>query len=128
MLGPVSMRVAITGRGAIAPIGVSVGELCNGLLIGRIGIRVAPWAAASGNDGELFAAVDDRFDPADWLDDKVIEGCDPFAWFALAAAEQAITEAGLLGHLDPRRTADIVQPLPRWIHLKRAKRNEQFSF
>ncbi len=38
------MRVAITGMGAVCPIGLSAQELADGLLDGRCGIRQAPWA------------------------------------------------------------------------------------
>ena len=36
-----------------------------------------------------------HFDPADWMDDRVADGTDLFSQFALAAAHQAVADAGL---------------------------------
>ena len=101
------MQVAITGMGAVTPIGLSAGELADGLLAGRCGIRQAPWADPDDPTPNFYGAVDDRFDPSDWMDAKVIDGADPFAWFSVAAADQALDLAGLLGGLDPLRTAVV---------------------
>lgn len=101
------MRVAITGMGAVCPIGISAQELADGLLEGRCGIRQAPWADPQDPAPNFFGAVDDRFDPRVWMDDRVIDGSDPFAWFSVAASEQALIQAGLLGELDQFRTAVI---------------------
>ncbi len=101
------MRVAITGMGAVSPIGLSAGELADGLLEGRCGVRQAPWADPNDPVPNFYGAVDDRFDPRHWMDDRVIEGCDPFAWFSIAASEQALAQSGLLGSLDPLRTAVV---------------------
>ncbi len=101
------MRVAITGMGAVCPIGLSAAELADGLLEGRCGVRQAPWADPADPSANFYGAVDDRFDPRDWMDDRVIEGSDAFAWFSVAASEQALDQAGLLGGLDPMRTAVV---------------------
>jgi len=101
------MRVAIAGMGAVCPIGLSAAELADGLLEGRCGVRQAPWADPDDPTPNFYGAVDDRFDPLDWMDAKVVDGCDPFAWFSIAASEQALMQSGLLGHLDPMRTAVI---------------------
>ena len=89
------MDLAITGVGAVSPIGLSAGELCDGLLAGRVGIRAAPWSEATAGAGPpgLYAAVDDRFDPNDWMDARVVAGTDGNARFALAASAQAIEDA-----------------------------------
>ncbi len=98
------MRVAITGMGAVCPIGLSAQELADGLLQGRCGIRQAPWADPEDPTPNFYGAMDDRFDPKDWMDPKLIEGSDPFAWFSVAASQQALEQSGLLTQLDPMRT------------------------
>ncbi len=102
----IDMDVAITGVGTVCPIGLSADELCDGLLSGSVGIRPAPWADLGA--GGLYAAIDDRFDPLQWMDERVVAGTDGNARFALAAAAQALEDAGLApGELDPRRTAVV---------------------
>jgi len=98
------VKLAITGLGAVSPIGVSAQELCDSLEAGRVGIREAPWADALG--GGLYGAIDDRFDPADFMDDRVVAGTDGFARFALAASAQALDDAGL-AEVDPFRTGVV---------------------
>lgn len=99
------MKLAITGMGAVSPIGLSADELCDSLLAGRIGIRSAPWATEGGG---LYGAVDDGFDPTLWMDERVVAGTDGFARFALAASSQAIEHAGLSDdQLHPHRTAVV---------------------
>ncbi len=98
--------LAITGLGAVSPIGLSADELCDGLRAGRIGIRPAPWADELG--GGLYGAVADGFDPNAWMDDRVVAGTDGFARFAVAACNQAVAHAGLgPDGLDPVRTAVV---------------------
>ncbi len=100
------MDLAITGMGTVSPLGTSADELCDGLLSGRRGIRVAPWA--DDVEGGLYAAVDDRFDPAATIDGRVVAGTDGFARFALAACAEAIGDAGLGStDLDPFRTGVV---------------------
>ncbi len=100
------MQLAITGQGAVSPIGVTARELCDGLLAGRIGIRPAPWT--EGERGGLYGAIADDFDPTQWMDERVVAGTDGFARFALAACAQAVLDAGLSPEdLDPRRTAVV---------------------
>ena len=46
-------------------------------------LAIAMVAASCGDDddpsGQLYGAVHDRFDPHQWMDDKVIAGTDGFA-------------------------------------------------
>jgi len=100
------MDFAITGLGAVSPIGLSADELCDALLGGAVGIRSAPWSELGG--GGLYAAIDDRFDPNDWMGDRVVAGTDGNARFALAASAQALDDAGLEpSELDKRRTGVV---------------------
>jgi 3-oxoacyl-[acyl-carrier-protein] synthase II len=96
--------VVVTGQGAVSPLGIGIAPMLAGLWANAVAIRPAPWA----RPGDPFAwwAVVPGFDPRDWMDDRVVAGTDLFAQFALAAAVQAVDDAGL-GRLDPVRTAVV---------------------
>ncbi|MFM7508341.1 MAG: beta-ketoacyl-[acyl-carrier-protein] synthase family protein [Actinomycetota bacterium] len=102
------MRVAITGVGAITPLGLTALELADGLRGDRIGIRPAPWAPEG---GALFAGVDERFDATGWFEERRLDGVDPFACFAVAACDEALVQAGRWDDggavLDDERTAVV---------------------
>jgi 3-oxoacyl-[acyl-carrier-protein] synthase II len=93
--------------GVVSPVGLSIDAFDASLLAGRLGIRRAPWATADAP--ALFGRVDDAFVAADWMDERVVKGTDGFARFALAAAAQAVADAGLDhdGALDPYRTGVV---------------------
>jgi 3-oxoacyl-[acyl-carrier-protein] synthase II len=75
------------------------------MLAGETSIKASPWAAeVEGRDA--WQAVVEDFNPSDWMDRRIEEGTDLFAQFTLAAAEQAVRQAGL-GELDPLRTAVV---------------------
>ena len=90
-------RVAITGLGAVSPLGVGAGEL-----IGR-------WAdGASGiADGEGRCA---DFDPADHLSRKELRRADRFTQMALTASGEALAQAGFNGEkpVPAERTACVI--------------------
>src|SRR4051794_27264857 len=98
-------NVAITGLGIISSIGLNVDEHSRRLLNGELGIKVSKLKLAAGAPPALGAAVE-GFRARDWIDEKLIAGTDGFARFALAAATQAINDAGI-GQLDPLRTAIV---------------------
>lgn len=99
------MRIAITGQGVVAPIGLSVTQFCEALLRGEVGIREAPWSARGG-PRQLSGAMHDDFDPSDWMEERIVRGTDGFARFAIAACVQAVDDAGL-GAFDPLRTGVV---------------------
>jgi 3-oxoacyl-[acyl-carrier-protein] synthase II len=107
------MRIAITGLGAVSPLGVGAGTLCDALLAGEVGIRRAPWLSPDDPRPAFLGALHESFDPRDFMDDRVIAGTDPFARIGLAAASEALQHAGLAGAdgttgLDELRTAVVV--------------------
>ncbi|MGB3483002.1 MAG: beta-ketoacyl-[acyl-carrier-protein] synthase family protein [Mycobacterium sp.] len=96
-------RVVITGRGIIAPMGNTVGDFLDGLRNNVSGVGRISWPGES--ETFWFAPVRD-FDPTAWMDDKVADGTDLFAQWALAASEQARLDAGL-DTFDSERTGVV---------------------
>lgn len=102
------MRVAITGAGAVTPIGIGAEGFLDGWRAGRCAVTQAPWAAHSPIP-LLTAPVADGFDPTSILGTRVTAGTDRCAQYAIVAAEEALEQAGLdePGALDPMSTAVI---------------------
>jgi 3-oxoacyl-[acyl-carrier-protein] synthase II len=94
-------RVVITGMGAVTPLGDSVGELFKALVEGRSGVgRIAHFDAH--RFPTTFAAEVKGFDLGRWV--KGPERFDDSGLntrFALAAARQALDDAGLLEEQHP---------------------------
>ncbi|MDR5709654.1 MAG: beta-ketoacyl-ACP synthase II [Armatimonadota bacterium] len=87
-------RVAVTGIGAITPIGIGVEGLWRGVREGRSGVRRLERFDASGFASQVAGEVVD-FDPAAVLEPKQVKRLDRFAQFAVACARQAVADAGL---------------------------------
>ncbi len=87
-------RVVITGMGAITPIGNSVEEFWNGIKEGKTGFGPITYFDTADYRCKLAAEVKD-FDPAQYMDKKSARRMEQFCQFAVAAAGQAITDAGL---------------------------------
>ena len=102
------MRVAITGMGVVSALGCDPVQLYDELVKGTVAVQPAAWAKESDPRPMWWAPVTD-FDPADWMDDRVADGTDLFSQFALAAAHQAVADAGLAdpGALPELRTAVV---------------------
>jgi len=99
-------RVVVTGIGALTPIGNTVSEywdaLCNGVSGANLITRF---------DAEKFktkfACEIKNFDIHNFMDRKEARKMDPFAQFAVVSADEAILDAGLVGHFDANRTGII---------------------
>lgn len=87
-------RVVVTGMGAITPIGNSVEEFWNGIKEGKIGFGPITYFDTADYRCKLAAEVKD-FDPAQYMDKKSARRMEQFCQFAVAAAGQAISDAGL---------------------------------
>jgi len=87
-------RVAITGIGAITPIGVTVGGMWDGLRRERSAIRnitrFDPTPYRSHNAAEVR-----EFDPADFMERKRAKRLDRFGHFAVACARLAVEDSGI---------------------------------
>jgi 3-oxoacyl-[acyl-carrier-protein] synthase II len=99
-------RVVVTGIGALTPIGNTASEyweaLCNGVSGANLITRF---------DAEKFktkfACEIKNFDIHNFMDRKEARKMDPFAQFAVVSADEAILDAGLVGHFDADRTGII---------------------
>ena len=88
-------RVVVTGMGAITPIGNSVEEFWSGIKEGKTGFGPITYFDTADYRCKLAAEVKD-FDPAQYMDKKSARRMEKFCQFAVAAAGQAIADAGLI--------------------------------
>jgi 3-oxoacyl-[acyl-carrier-protein] synthase II len=99
------LDIAITGSGIVSALGLACGEFHHRLMAGEVAIRPAPWATRSDGARAWWGAVT-GFVPRDWMDEQVEAGTDLFAQYALAAATQAVAQAGL-DAFDSERTGVV---------------------
>ena len=89
-----SRRVVVTGLGAITPIGNSVEEFWSGVKAEKTGFDKITYFDVTEYRAKLAAQVKD-FDPAQYMDKKAARRMEQFCQFAVAAAGEAIKDAGL---------------------------------
>ena len=87
-------RVVVTGMGAVTPVGNNVEEFWNNIKKGKTGISPITYFDTTDYRCKLAAEVKD-FDPTQYMDKKSARRMEQFCQFAVAAAGQAITDAGL---------------------------------
>jgi nodulation protein E len=87
-------RVLVTGMGAITAAGVGVGALWAAARAGRSGIGEAKLSRDGPNRVKLAAQVP-GFEPEQFIESSRLPFCDRFAQLAIAAATEALTQAGL---------------------------------
>ncbi len=87
-------RVVITGLGMVGPVGLTVKESWGNILAGNSGIGpithfdVAAFSVRFG--GSVW-----NFDPTHYIPAKDVKKMDPFVHYGVAAAKEAIADAGL---------------------------------
>lgn len=87
-------RVVVTGLGAVTPLGLSVPSFWASLLAGRSGAAPITSFDASLWD-TTFACEVKGFDPLAHIERKLAHRLDPYAQYAVAAADEAIVDSGL---------------------------------
>ncbi len=87
-------RVVITGLGVITPLGNDVDAYWNALLAGKSGAAPITKFDTTGMS-VTFGAEVKGFDPAGAIDEKEARRMDPFTQFGVAAAKQAVKDAGI---------------------------------
>ncbi|MEE1518158.1 MAG: beta-ketoacyl-ACP synthase II [Lachnospiraceae bacterium] len=87
-------RVVVTGLGAITPIGVGVDNFWNGLKEGKVGIKSIDRFDVTDYKAKVAGQIDD-FNPGDYMDVKATKRMERFCQFAVAAAKEAMEDAGI---------------------------------
>lgn len=101
-------RVVVTGMGAVTPLGNSIPEYWNGLKNGKNGIGKITAFDTEGY--KAFVAGEVRnFEPTDFLEKKEAAHMDRNCHFALAAANEAMAQSGLMeSGVDPFRVGAYI--------------------
>ncbi|NWA00144.1 beta-ketoacyl-ACP synthase II [Pseudomonas gingeri] len=110
-------RIVVTGMGALTPLGCGVEQTWQRLLAGQSGIRPLPPELIGDLSISIGGQVPDRlqdpqagFDPDQLLAAKEQRKMDRFILFALAAADEALAQAGWMPETAEarERTATII--------------------
>ena len=114
--GHTPTRVVITGVGALTPVGLTMAETWESLLVGRSGIGPITRFDAS----ELktrFAGELQGFDPANYMERKEARRLDPYIQYAMAATKEALADSQLdLSQVVPNRAGCIIGTAIGGIH------------
>ena len=103
-------RVVVTGMGAITPIGNDVESFWNGLKEKKVGIGPITYFDTAEYKAKLAAQVKE-FDPKQYMDPKAARRMETFSQYAVAAAKQALEDAGIdMTKEDPYRVGVCVSP------------------
>jgi len=93
-------RVVVTGLGLVTPVGCGVEASWKNLLAGQSGARrieefeVSDISCQIANFVPRGALSDGKFNPDDWMEPKEQRKVDDFIIYAVAAADQALADAG----------------------------------
>jgi 3-oxoacyl-[acyl-carrier-protein] synthase II len=102
-------RVVVTGMGAVTPVGNDVATMWRSLVEGRSG--AAPITRFDASDFQVrFACEVKGFDVSEYMDRKEAKRSDQFTQFAVAAATQAMRDAGFAegNGYDPDNTGVVI--------------------
>ena len=88
-------RVVVTGLGIVSPVGSSVDLAWSNILAGRSGIVPISYYDVSTYSTRFGGMVSPDFKPEDAMGPKELRKTDPFIHYGVAAAKQAVRDAGL---------------------------------
>jgi 3-oxoacyl-[acyl-carrier-protein] synthase II len=94
-------RVVVTGMGTVSPLGCGVEATWANILASKSGAKriddfqIDDIACQIAHRIPLGPLAEGKFNPDDWMDSKEQRKVDPFIVFAMAAATQAIADAGV---------------------------------
>jgi 3-oxoacyl-[acyl-carrier-protein] synthase II len=86
-------RVVVTGLGAVSPVGNDAAAVWDALVAGKNGVGPITRFDATGFDVRFAAEVKD-FDGTKYVPPKELRRMDRYTQFAVAAADQAVRDAG----------------------------------
>ena len=102
-------RVVVTGMGIVSPLGCGIETTWSNILASKSGARriddfeVDDIACQVACRVPLGSYADGKFNPDDWMDVKEQRKVDPFIVYGMAAATQAIADAGVEPRTDEER-------------------------
>jgi 3-oxoacyl-[acyl-carrier-protein] synthase II len=88
-------RVVVTGIGMVSPLGVGNEPTWQGLVEGRSGVGRITKFDANAFSCQIAGEVK-GFVPEQWMEKKEVKKSDTFIHYAMAAAEMAVKDAGLV--------------------------------
>lgn len=87
-------RVVVTGLGAVTPLGNSVNEYWNNIMLGVSG--AAPITRFDASKFKTrFACEVKGFNPEDYFDRKEARKLDTYTWYGIASSIQAVKDSGI---------------------------------
>lgn len=95
-------RVAVTGMGAVTPVGNSTEAFWKNITDGVCGIKPITHFDASDFKAKLAGEIKD-FDPKDYMEKAEVRRTDLFSQYAEAAALQAVEDSAIIGSIAPER-------------------------
>lgn len=95
-------RVVVTGLGAVTPVGNDVETMWANLLAGVNGIEKITAFDTSELKVHLAGTVK-NFEPEKYIEKRELRKLDPYCQYAIAAAQQAVDDSGILGNIDEDR-------------------------
>jgi 3-oxoacyl-[acyl-carrier-protein] synthase II len=98
------VSVVVTGLGAVTPVGMSAPETWEALVAGRSGVGPITSFDASSLPTRIAGEIH-GFDPVALLGEKRARRTARFTQLAIAAAREAVADAGL--EIDPERSGDV---------------------
>ncbi|MEM8970624.1 MAG: beta-ketoacyl-ACP synthase II [Pseudomonadota bacterium] len=102
-------RVVVTGLGLVTPVGCGVEEAWSALLAGKNGARRVEEFEVSDISAQIAAFIprgdgtSGTYNASDWMEPKEQRKVDDFIIYAMAAAEQAMADAGDVVQTDDDR-------------------------
>ena len=95
-------RVVVTGLGAVSPVGNTVPEMWKNMVAGVNGIEKITAFDTSDLKVHIAGTVK-GFQPELYFEKREAKKLDIYCQYAMAAAQQAVDDSGILGHIDENR-------------------------
>ncbi|MBQ1349309.1 MAG: beta-ketoacyl-ACP synthase II [Ruminococcus sp.] len=95
-------RVVVTGLGAVSPVGNTVPEMWKNMVAGVNGIEEITAFDTSDLKVHIAGTVK-GFQPELYFEKREAKKLDIYCQYAMAAAQQAVDDSGILGHIDENR-------------------------
>lgn len=95
-------RVVVTGIGCVTPVGNDVETTWNNLVNGVCGIGKITAFDTGDCKAKVAGEVKD-FDPLKYIEKRDVRKTDRYVQLAIAAAQQAVDDSGIMGNIDENR-------------------------